>query len=342
VKVFSLQFDETEEERAIGEQAGITSLARSLGDFANTAAVVLRLDVVITIDTSIAHLAGALGVPVWVLLEERPDWRWVPEHMDASPWYPTMRLFRQQPSEARSVSIRRARATLADLAQTPPVSRPNRRRRLQRFEARGIELLAYDERWSSEANFVAQRLIDDGYALEKVPFRPGDVVIDTGAHVGLVSIYLAKRHRFLRIYAFEPSLTNFQNCKDNVVLNGVRRIRLSEAAVTGDGHQTMVPCNHVKMDVASTSGDVGEGTLSGTAMHVTLDQVLANVLLPEERCRFLKISCKGLERDVLTRSELLHRVDYLAVECHQREPHGHELLEYCSRFIDPTRIHVHN
>jgi ADP-heptose:LPS heptosyltransferase len=55
----------------------------------------LNLDLVITIDTSIAHLAGALGVPVWILLPYVPDWRWMLER-DDSPWYPTMRLFRQK------------------------------------------------------------------------------------------------------------------------------------------------------------------------------------------------------------------------------------------------------
>jgi len=57
--------------------------------------VMMNLDLVITVDTSIAHLAGALGVPVWVALKTPTDWRW---HLDRedSPWYPTMRLFRQR------------------------------------------------------------------------------------------------------------------------------------------------------------------------------------------------------------------------------------------------------
>jgi tetratricopeptide (TPR) repeat protein len=62
--------------------------------FLDAAAVVTTLDLVITVDSAIAHLAGALGVPVWVLLPAPPDWRWLLERAD-SPWYPTMRLFRQ-------------------------------------------------------------------------------------------------------------------------------------------------------------------------------------------------------------------------------------------------------
>ena len=64
------------------------------GSFMDTAAIMKNLDLVITIDTSIAHLAGALGVPVWVLLQKNANWRWFLDR-DDSPWYPTMRLFRQ-------------------------------------------------------------------------------------------------------------------------------------------------------------------------------------------------------------------------------------------------------
>jgi ADP-heptose:LPS heptosyltransferase len=63
--------------------------------FIDTAAIMESLDLVITTDTAIAHLAGALGRPVWVVLSEVPDWRWMLDRTD-SPWYPTMRLFRQQ------------------------------------------------------------------------------------------------------------------------------------------------------------------------------------------------------------------------------------------------------
>ena len=65
------------------------------GAFMDTAAILMNLDLVITSDTAIPHLAGALGVPVWLALPFAPDWRWLLDRTD-SPWYPTMRLFRQQ------------------------------------------------------------------------------------------------------------------------------------------------------------------------------------------------------------------------------------------------------
>ncbi|CAO3411630.1 tetratricopeptide repeat protein [Azospirillum largimobile] len=72
----------------------LLNLSPDIRDFADTAAIMAGLDLVVCVDTSVAHLAGALGVPVWVLVPFAPDWRWMLDRED-SPWYPTMRLFRQ-------------------------------------------------------------------------------------------------------------------------------------------------------------------------------------------------------------------------------------------------------
>jgi ADP-heptose:LPS heptosyltransferase len=64
-------------------------------DFLATAAAVGEMDLVISVDTSVAHLAGALAQPVWTLVQFAPDWRWFVQFGDRTPWYPTMRLFRQ-------------------------------------------------------------------------------------------------------------------------------------------------------------------------------------------------------------------------------------------------------
>jgi ADP-heptose:LPS heptosyltransferase len=65
-----------------------------LNDFADTAALISNLDLVISVDTAVAHLAGGLGKPVWLLAPHVSDWRWPPDR-DDSAWYPTMRVFRQ-------------------------------------------------------------------------------------------------------------------------------------------------------------------------------------------------------------------------------------------------------
>ena len=93
---FSLQKGEAAGQlSANGCEALITDVGNRFEDFAGTAAALMQLDLVITVDTAIAHLAGALGRPVWVVIPYAPDWRWLSDRTD-SPWYPTMRLFRQE------------------------------------------------------------------------------------------------------------------------------------------------------------------------------------------------------------------------------------------------------
>jgi tetratricopeptide (TPR) repeat protein len=95
VSFFSLQLDDAERQQIarLGLRERVVDLGGLLGDFADTAAVLAELDLLIAVDTAVAHLAGAMGRPCWTLLCHTPDWRW---HLDRSdsPWYPSMRLFR--------------------------------------------------------------------------------------------------------------------------------------------------------------------------------------------------------------------------------------------------------
>ena len=83
-----------EQDRAIFASSGITDFGADLTDFLETAALIANLDLVISVDTAVAHLAGAMGKPAWILLKQRADWRWG-EGSSESPWYPTARLVRQ-------------------------------------------------------------------------------------------------------------------------------------------------------------------------------------------------------------------------------------------------------
>ncbi len=99
IEFYSLQKGKSEELRQfMAENSAmigtLQNLEPQLNDFADTAGAIAALDLLITVDTSVAHLAGALGKPVWILLCAIPDWRWLLNRED-SPWYPTARLFRQ-------------------------------------------------------------------------------------------------------------------------------------------------------------------------------------------------------------------------------------------------------
>jgi tetratricopeptide (TPR) repeat protein len=110
----------------VGERAGdlapwlrrpnVSSLGARLGDFADTAAAIDRLDLIIGVDTSVVHLTGALGKPVWTLLAYGGEWRWLLDRED-SPWYPTMRLFRQPAPGDWGAVFERVRAELVRMLE---------------------------------------------------------------------------------------------------------------------------------------------------------------------------------------------------------------------------------
>ncbi len=108
----SLQKDVGESDAALlASRADLRHVGGELTDFADTAALVELMDVVVTVDTSVAHLAGAMGKPVWILLPCNPDWRWLLDRED-SLWYPTARLFRQPAIGDWGSAIRRLREEL--------------------------------------------------------------------------------------------------------------------------------------------------------------------------------------------------------------------------------------
>jgi tetratricopeptide (TPR) repeat protein len=104
----------------------LIDLSGHLNDFADTAGALANLDLLVTVDTAVAHLAGALGKPVWILLTRNPDWRWLLDRED-SPWYPTARLFRQKVAGDWSTVIERVQNELhrllsSTLASTTSIS----------------------------------------------------------------------------------------------------------------------------------------------------------------------------------------------------------------------------
>jgi tetratricopeptide (TPR) repeat protein len=117
----SLQKDVREDDKPALDRSNIIDWTAELTDFADTAALVKCLDLVITVDTSVAHLAGALGCRTWILLPWTPDYRWLLDR-DDSPWYPTVRLFRQNETRDYASVLDRVHAELLKLTAVKPSS----------------------------------------------------------------------------------------------------------------------------------------------------------------------------------------------------------------------------
>lgn len=115
IALFSLQVGAARFEiQALGLSKDIVDLAPLIGDFADTASLIQQLDLVISVDTSSAHVAGAIGKPVWTMINYVPDWRWLLGRSD-TPWYPTMRLCRQGPERSWPDVIARIAPDLAKM-----------------------------------------------------------------------------------------------------------------------------------------------------------------------------------------------------------------------------------
>jgi hypothetical protein len=120
VHFFSLQKDLRKGDAdVLRSNQQITVLGQEIETFSGTAAIIATMDLVISTDTSMVHLAGALGKPIWILLQYVPDWRWLLDG-ECSPWYPTARLFRQDETRSWDGVIARVQAALATALEDDP------------------------------------------------------------------------------------------------------------------------------------------------------------------------------------------------------------------------------
>jgi FkbM family methyltransferase len=189
-------------------------------------------------------------------------------------------------------------------------------RKLHTLRIHGVLIFAYDGTDSATAARVYEELRKDEYGIETIGFQPGDVAIDIGAHVGLVSIYLAKRWPLLKIYAYEPHPDNHSNCADNLRLNRVTNVCLYRRAVTSDRRQLMLQMMHSNTGGASAVFHLPGAGSVGPLEAVTLDDIFESAVEPDGRCRLLKVDCEGLEYEILP-SAVSKRVDFFAAEFHE-------------------------
>ncbi len=168
VQWFSLQVGDRAADLAALAPGRVTDLAPDLTDFAETAAAIAALDLVIGIDTGVVHLAGALGKPAWIMLASDPDWRWLLDRAD-SPWYPSARLIRQQAAGDWDGVIGRVRDALVDCVErarrggVPPGAPPPSMLDRRYFEA--VEFLETRRDGEAEAALRAILAEDAGHAL---------------------------------------------------------------------------------------------------------------------------------------------------------------------------------
>lgn len=185
------------------------------------------------------------------------------------------------------------------------------------------------------------------YDFAEIDFKPGDVVLDIGGNIGMVSIYLAKKFPFLKIYAFEPVKENYESFKNNIKLNNVPNgvIMLNNMAVTKDGRDIIMNINPLNRGGSAISD------IFATNYHLSAD-VVKSISLEEifkqndiKQLKMLKIDCEGSEYEILynTPTDLLTNIEYLRGEFHENKRLTDKydidkLEEYVSRFIKNVKV----
>lgn len=239
---------------------------------------------------------------------------------------------RHRPPRSRLLEIRQAGAVPSD-------------ERVGQYDIDGVRMVIGDTSTSIAAYSAALDLHADRYRLAEVTFEPGDVVVDIGAHVGVVSMYLAKRHPRVTVYAFEPLPPTFALLERNLARNRVRNVVPVNVAITADGRDLQISAS-LESNSGGATANLATPALPGhvlfTVSSVTLDDALDSLGI--DRVRLLKIDCEGSEHEILLNARCLDRVEHLRAEFHMNghlERHGYSferLYEHCARFVDPGNI----
>jgi len=182
----------------------------------------------------------------------------------------------------------------------------------------GMELIISDVDVSETMIHMREQVFDqDEYGIRKMCFNEGDVVVDIGANIGCVSLWLAKKYPFLTIYAYEAHPTNYSNLINNIQANGIKNIVARNLVV----HST----DDVPMKITLNTKNTGSSSIfkvdknsnnTATVQSISLDSIISQNKI--FRIKFLKLDCEGAEFDILQKSDIIHKipVEHVAVEIH--------------------------
>lgn len=187
------------------------------------------------------------------------------------------------------------------------------------------ELILYDIESSRTLDFVIPEAIHgDEYNTKNINFKPGDVVIDIGANVGSVSIMLAKKYPFLKIYSYEAHPINFQNLQKNIKENNISNIKAFNNAVFSEDNYFIDISLNIDNTGASNSfidpeeyPDLYEKEYSSVQVPtISLDTIIRENNI--QNIKLLKMDCEGAEFDIFSNSELINQVslENVGIEIH--------------------------
>lgn len=312
-------------------------------DFIDTASFIAHLDLVITVDTAVAHLAGAMNKPVWILSRTDGCWRWLNKRAD-SPWYPSARIFHQEIGESWSSVILRVKQELTEYIDSGKLN-PDR----DVTEAAGSAVINLDtvnclvkgkHGWFLANRFdqyLGRALIHYGeYGEIEHRFltsflAAGDCIIEIGANIGSHTVGLAKTVGDSgKVIAFEAQPAIYRILCANLALNALTNV-ITYACGCGKEADTMyVPVTNYNMPTPHNSGGV---SLSAVATGMPVQVMPLDATLHDlQNLKMIKIDVEGMELEVLLGAQgLLHRHRPILYVENDRIENSQKLIEHIRR-----------
>jgi FkbM family methyltransferase len=206
----------------------------------------------------------------------------------------------------------------------------------------------YDNIKSTSVYWIEKELNRE-YDLKNIKIEDNDLIIDIGAHVGVVSTYISKINKNCKIYSYEPSLNSFNCLAHNLLMNDVKNVKIFNYAVTSDGRDVKM-----MMPFTNTGGSSlifepqNQNYFFNYVKSVNINQLINEILIDEktDKIKILKIDCEGSEYEILNSlsPEFFNKIEYLIGEFHtiqnDETKTPQKLLEHCQQYIDPNKIKV--
>lgn len=202
---------------------------------------------------------------------------------------------------------------------------------------------------SDSVNMIASELNNNEYDFKNINFKEGDIVIDIGANVGMVSILLAKKFPFLKIYSFEPLKENYDNFIKNIELNNIPKgvISAENKAVTKDGRLVNMSINIQNKGGSSTADIISVNSVmtkeNCQVESITLEEIFKKHNV--NKLKLLKIDCEGSEYEILynTNENILNSIENLIGEFHENKDLTDEydidkLCDYVGKYIKNYKV----
>lgn len=207
----------------------------------------------------------------------------------------------------------------------------------------------YDHKNSRSVYIIGQEINRD-YELSNLKIEDNDVIIDIGAHVGVVSTQLSKMNPNSKIYSFEPTANTFYCLSKNLEMNNIKNVKAFNRAVTSNGRDIQMTMSSTNSGGSSHFFNNKRELISyvNTVQSVSINELITTILneTGADKIKLLKIDCEGGEYEIIKslKPELFSKIEYMIGEFHtivnNTEETPQKLIEICEKYIDNNKLRI--